>query len=199
MQLLNTLSIAGILALAACSTTETKVTKLSNSDLEQMVKARLAADPQLAKSIDVSADADKNEVTLKGDVPTEQLRSQAIDLAKSSKEGLVITDKIDVKPLEVSRSEFTEDMARDVREKAKATGDKIGDTLDDAWIHGKIMAKLVGNSETPARKIKIDVVNHIVTLRGEVNTVRAKAEAERTARDTEGVKRVRNLLRVVAG
>jgi osmotically-inducible protein OsmY len=39
----------------------------------------------------------------------------------------------------------------------------------------------------------------VVTLRGEVTTAAAKAEAERIAKETENVKRVRNLLKVTAG
>jgi osmotically-inducible protein OsmY len=104
-----------------------------------------------------------------------------------------------VKPREISRSEYTEDMAREAREKAKTAGDKIGTSINDAWIHTKITSKLVSDKDTPARKINIDVVDGIVTLRGEVNTTIAKDEADRVAKDTEGVRRVRNLLKVTAG
>ena len=120
-------------------------------------------------------------------------------MAKAARPGLQVTDKIDVKPKEISRSEYTEAMARDAREKAKTMGDKIGTSIDDAWIHTKITSKLIGDSETPAHKINIDVVNGVVTLRGEVNTQTAKDEADRVAKDTEGVRRVQNLLKVTAG
>jgi hyperosmotically inducible protein len=68
--------------------------------------------------------------------------------------------------------------------------------VDDAWVHSKIVAKLIGNSATPERKINVDVDNGVVTLRGTVDTATARTEAERVARDTEGVKRVSNLLKV---
>jgi osmotically-inducible protein OsmY len=87
-------------------------------------------------------------------------------------------------------------MAREAREKAKAAGDKLGASLDDAWIHTKIMAKLVGNSVTQASKINIDVVNQSAILRGEVESVAAKEEAGRVASETDGVKHVSNLLKV---
>jgi len=83
------------------------------------------------------------------------------------------------------------------REKAKSAGDTLGKSIDDTWIHTKITTKLIGNSETPARKINVDVVNGVVTLRGAVETPTAKEEAERVAKTTDGVKRVRNLLKVV--
>ena len=41
--------------------------------------------------------------------------------------------------------------------------------------------------------------NNVVTLRGTVDTAEQKAEAERVARETDGVKRVINQLRVAKG
>ena len=199
MRILMSLAVAGILALSGCSTQNPKpsVVSFSDSDLERMVKAKLATDPDVSKAINVDANADKNEVKLSGTVPNETLRTRAVDLAKAAKDGLIITDKIDVKPLEVSRSEYTEEMARQAREKATSAGDTLGKSIDDAWIHTKITTKLIGNTETPARKINVDVVDGVVTLRGVVETATAKVEAERVTKTTDGVKRVRNLLKVV--
>ena len=101
-----------------------------------------------------------------------------------------------VKPAEVTRAEYTEDLAREAREKAKGAGETIGDSLDDAWIHTKIVTKLIGNSTTPERKINVDVVNNTVTLRGAVQNAAQKAEAERVAKETDGVKRVVNRLTI---
>src|SRR5437016_3261070 len=79
-----TLSILGILVLAGCSTTKTTENaepRVTNADLERMVKDKIASDPQLsARKIDVAADADKNQVTLGGTVPTEQLRTRSVEL-----------------------------------------------------------------------------------------------------------------------
>jgi osmotically-inducible protein OsmY len=173
---------------------------MTNSELEQAIHSRLDADPQLkAANLDVDANVKDNTVKLSGTVPTEDLRNQAVQTVKAVRPALEITDKIDVKPREISRSEWTEQMASDARERAKATGDTIGSSINDAWIHAKITSKLIGDTATPARKINIDVVNGVVTLRGEVNTTAAKTEAERIAKDTEGVTRVKNILRVTAG
>ena len=203
MRVLMSSAVVGILALSGafsgCSTNSPKTSAagFSDSDLERMVKAKLSADPDVSKAVNVDANADKSEVKLTGTVSSEALRTRAVDLAKSAKDGLIITDKIDVKPLEVSRSEYTEEMARKAREKATSAGDTLGKTIDDAWIHTKITTKLIGNSETPARKVNVDVVDGVVTLRGVVETATAKEEAERVAKTTDGVKRVRNLLKVV--
>jgi len=204
MRVLMSLAVGSILALtgalSGCSTNtpKTSAAGFTDSDLERMVKAKLSTDADVAKTISVDANADRNEVKLTGTVPTETLRSRAVDLAKSAKDGLIITDKIDVKPLEVSRAEYTEELARAAREKATSAGDTLGKSIDDAWIHTKITTKLIGNSDTPARKINVDVVDGVVTLRGAVETATAKEEAERVAKSTDGVKRVRNLLKVAA-
>jgi len=170
---------------------------MTDSELENNIKAKLNADPQLkAADLGVSANADKKEVTLSGTVGSQALRTKAVDLAKSAHAGLIITDKIDVKPRELSRAEYTEEYAREERTKAKDYGEKIGDTLDDAWIHSKIVAKLITDLKTPERKINVDVVNNVVTLRGTVDTAEQKAEAGRIAKETDGVKSVNNQLKV---
>jgi osmotically-inducible protein OsmY len=170
---------------------------MTDSELETKIKNNFNTDARLkAADLGVSANADKNEATISGTVESQALRTKAVNLAKDASPGLVLTDKIDVKPRELSRAEYTEDNAREEREKAKGTGEKIGDSLDDAWIHTKVVAKLIGNSETPERKINVDVVNNVVTLRGVVNNAEQRAEAERVAKGTEGVKRVVNQLKV---
>src|SRR5579872_2295246 len=163
--LLSIASIVGLL-LYGCSTNGTNSAASSNSEMEQSIKAQFSADPQL-QGIGVDARADKNEVTLSGTVPTEDLRTKAVDLAKNGRPNLVVTDKIDVQPNQVARSEYTEEMERAAREKAKEFGDKIGNSLDDAWIHTKIKAKLIDNPDTPSRKINIDVVDQVVILHGQ--------------------------------
>src|SRR5260370_22075382 len=91
---------------------------------------------------------------------------------------------------------YTEEQAREERARAKQNKETIGDTLDDAWIHTKIVAKLIGDSKTPERKINVDVVHNEVTLRGTVDTPDARSEAERVAKETDGVKKVTNQLKV---
>jgi len=170
---------------------------LSDSDLKTMVQAKFDSDPQLRNAnLSVSADADKNMVTLSGTVESETLRSRALELAKSAHPGMVVEDKIDVKPRELSRSDYTPEQARREMETAKANKETVGSGKDDAWIHSKIVAKMLTDFNTPERKINVDVNNAVVTLRGTVDTQDQKQEAERVARETDGVKQVNNMLRV---
>jgi len=91
---------------------------------------------------------------------------------------------------------YSEEQAREERERAKANKETVGQSLEDAWIHTKIVAKLITDADTPERKINVDVVDGAVTLRGTVDTAEAKSEAERMSKETDGVKKVTNLLKV---
>jgi hypothetical protein len=99
-------------------------------------------------------------------------------------------------PTPTATPKYSEEQAREERARAKENKETVGQSLDDAWIHTKIVAKLIGNSQTPERKINVDVVNGEVTLRGTVDTNEAKAEAERVAKETDGVKKVTSQLKV---
>ena len=99
-------------------------------------------------------------------------------------------------PSPTATPKYSEEQAREERTRAKENKETIGDTLDDAWIHAKIVAQLIGDTRTPERKINVDVVNNEVTLRGTVDTAEAKVEAERIAKETDGVKKVVNQLKV---
>lgn len=81
------------------SQTNPSPSKVSDSDLEKAVRAKLESDPQLKDAkLDVDANADKNEVTISGTVRSQDLRTKAVELAKSTQSGITVNDKIDVKP-----------------------------------------------------------------------------------------------------
>lgn len=174
-----------------------KETRITDNQLEEKVMARINSNPDLkADHISVDADAEHNRVTLSGTVGSEALRMQAVQIAKGSHPGLVVDDKITVKEHELLRSEYTEKHALAERERAKEHNEKIGTTLDDAWLHAKVVAKLVADTDVAERKINVDVDNGVVTLRGTVDSAAEKTEAERLAKETDGVKRVANQLKI---
>ena len=198
-------SAAGVLALvmgiSACSTPEPAAPpKMSNDDLDRSVTTSINSDAALATyNLDVDADADKNAVTLSGSVPTQRLRTRAVDAAKAATPGLVVTDKIDVKPEMVERKDYDEDMAREARERASQSSETVGESVDDAWIHTKIRGQLLGEGEFPGGSLNVDVTNAVVTLRGSVATRAERTKAEQIAKATDGVKSVRNQIVVKPG
>jgi hypothetical protein len=71
----------------------------ANNSLEKAVKAKFQSDEQLkTANIRVDADVTKNQVTLSGTVESDALRSKAVELAKSAQVGVIIDNKINVKP-----------------------------------------------------------------------------------------------------
>jgi osmotically-inducible protein OsmY len=74
-------------------------TKMSNSDLEKTIKARLESDNDIKQAkLSVDADSSENKATIKGRVASQDLRAKAIDLAKSAQPGVTIHDEIEVQP-----------------------------------------------------------------------------------------------------
>jgi len=183
------------------STTQAaKEPALTDSALKDKIEANINTDADLrAANLSVSADADHNKATVSGTVESEALRSKAVQMAKDAHPGVTLEDKIDVKPREIARSDYTADLAHQEVEKAKANKETVGDSLDDAWIHSKIVAKLIADLHTPELKINVDVDKNVVTLRGAVDSLQQKQEAERISKETDGVKRVNNRLTISKG
>jgi osmotically-inducible protein OsmY len=200
MRILFVPLFAGVLLFASCSQedrTRTAASGKADQNLEQTIQAKFATDSQLSASdLSVTANADKSEVILSGTVSSEESRSKAIELAKAAEPGLYVLDTIKVRPPEMPRSEYTELMARRAQEKALTLGDKVGKSVDDAWLYTKVMTRLTTNSGAPALKINVDVTDGNVTLRGQVDSAARKEEAERIAKETDGVKSVNSMLRV---
>ena len=74
-------------------------TKMSDSDLEKAIKAKLESDTQTRQAnLSVDAEANENKVSIKGTVPSQEVRTRAIELVRSVQPGLTIDDKIDVRP-----------------------------------------------------------------------------------------------------
>jgi hyperosmotically inducible protein len=72
--------------------------------------------------------------------------------------------------------------------------------LSDPWVTAKIESKYFLDAEVKGRKIDVSTDNGIVTLAGEVSSAAEKRQAIALARSTDGVKEVRDQLRVmVAG
>jgi hyperosmotically inducible periplasmic protein len=81
---------------------------------------------------------------------------------------------------------------------ACATNQPADEQVDDAAITTKIKAKLTGDPEINPFNIDVDSEDGVVTLRGEVEKMVAKTEAEKLARNTSGVRRVVNQIKVVS-
>lgn len=161
------------------------------ADVENRIKARLDADDQLkASNLSVKVNEVKRVATLSGTVASESLAAKAIKLAQSAENELMIEDHIVVTPSKVSRRESIENIAMQELPETKELRKKLGDRIEDAWIHGKIVAKLIASSKIQERAIDVDVVNNDLTVRGTLKNAAQKSETEQLAKETDGVKSV---------
>jgi osmotically-inducible protein OsmY len=78
----------------------------ANAELEEAVNSMLRSDNQLRKAtLKVEAEVTKNEVTLSGTVESEAIRAKAVELTKAAHVGVVVNDRIAVRPDRQSNGE----------------------------------------------------------------------------------------------
>ena len=92
-------------------------------------------------------------------------------------------------------SNATNTVVNKTSEVAQNVNKSAGPAINDASITAKIKAKLLADSITGTT---IDTTNGVVTLTGSVGNDEEKAKAEKHAKETEGVKSVKNELAVKA-
>jgi osmotically-inducible protein OsmY len=81
--------------------------------------------------------------------------------------------------------------------KANDAASKAGDTVSDGALTAKIKSKMVLDDEVRARGIDVDTTDTIVTLTGVVRSADERDRALRLARETKGVTKVIDKLRVL--
>ena len=96
-----------------------------------------------------------------------------------------------------TREEYERDKERYQRE-ARESGRTVGSGLNDGWLWVKARFDLAAADDLRDSTINVDVDNAVVTLTGTVASAAQKARAETVAKAVEGVKSVRNQLKVSA-
>jgi hyperosmotically inducible protein len=97
-----------------------------------------------------------------------------------------------------TRAEYEANKERYNRE-AKESGRKVGTGANDAWLWIKTRFDLAAADDLRDSTINVDVDNDVVTLSGTVASAAQKTRAEAVAKAVEGVKSVRNQLKVQTG
>ena len=85
---------------------------------------------------------------------------------------------------------------RGAEEMNEKVGPVVREAMDDAGITARIKTKLIADPEVKAFQIDVDTVAGRVALTGKVSSADQRAEAEKLASHTEGVKSVVNLIQV---
>jgi len=86
------------------------------------------------------------------------------------------------------------EIAGEFAEKSKEVVSAAGAEMTDGWITTKVKAKLADETMLQGSDINVDTNDHVVTLKGTVRSVGAKARAGVIASGTERVTRVVNRL-----
>jgi hyperosmotically inducible protein len=165
------LALGAVALLGACASTQPASEQLSDSAITAKVQSKLALDPEV-NPFEIDVDTNEGVVRLSGAVEEASDRSEAAKLAADT-EGVkrVIND--------ITIGDLT-----------------VAEHLDDAAITVKVKTKLAADPEINPFNIDVDCKDGLVTLSGRVAKVEASREAEKLARDTTGVRRVKNLIEV---
>ena len=171
-------------------------------------------DEDVLSGSNIDVDVKNGMVTLQGTVPSEAARARAVAAAKANDGVKGVTDQLRIAaPARNNntmdragdRAANTADRAEDKMDKAgdksASAAKKTGRSIDDGWIKSKIYAQYMAdwNTVLDDSDIDIDVTNNMVVLNGTVKTAAAKTKAVSIAKATEGVKGVKDNLKVVAG
>jgi osmotically-inducible protein OsmY len=145
------------------------------------IQAQYYAHPDLRPwNIDVDT-APGGVVTLGGKVGSPGDRDEAVRIAERTEGVTRIDDRISVQPETAATS---------------GTLDRAAATISDGWMTSKIQSRYFVNDDVRGRNIDVDTTDGIVTLTGTVANQSERVHALAIARNTEGVRGVRDDLTV---
>ena len=163
----------------------------SDSGITTAVQARYYGDDTI-RSHDVDVTTNTGVVTLRGTVESDASRQRAQQLAESVQGVTRVENQLRV--VSADRPAATTGTDADARTARSTDADS---RVDGAWLTTKIQAQYYTNPGL--RPWNIDVTSTsdgVVTLRGEVDNAADKQQAVTIARNTEGVTRVHDNLRL---
>jgi len=168
-------------------------------------------DEDVLSGSNIDVDVKNGVVTLQGTVPTEAARARALEVAKKNDGVKNVVDQLRIAPAAkgtmdkaadktASAADKTEDKMDKAGDKSASAAKKTGRAIDDGWIKSKIYTQYLAdwNTVLDDSDIDIDVDNNVVTLNGTVKSAAAKAKAVSIAKATDGVKDVKDNLKVAA-
>lgn len=206
------LAVVAALVCGACAQSDPGITTA--------VKAKLAADDTV-KAYRIDVDTKERVVTLTGAVDTTAARERAVQLARTTDGVNNVVDNLTVAPgvtpttgiddpIQKKAAEKTADAreaGRDAaakaddktdaaQKKAGDAADRTGEVLGDAAITTAVKTKFLADPNVSGLKIDVDTNNGVVTLRGNVPNAAEKRRAMELARETTGVKSVKDELKI---
>ncbi len=96
---------------------------------------------------------------------------------------------------DITREDFDKDKEK-YKKKAEEEESTIGSGANDLWLWTKTRAALATTDDLRDSTINVDVEDEVVTLKGTVGSAEQKANAVKVAKGIEGVKSVKDELKV---
>jgi hyperosmotically inducible protein len=146
---------------------------VDDAGLAAQVKTNLIQS-KIVDANDVNVEVEKGVVQLSGFVQSEEQRREAANIANDIVGVKRVNNKLVVKSGKRS----------------------VGTTMEDQYIETKVNAALMGNSDTDAGDIDVEVREGVVQLSGFVSSAAEKKRATEIAQGVKGVKKVDNALDV---
>lgn len=178
---------------------------ISDSWITMKVHSQFVPEDALEDS-DIDVETRAGVVTLTGTVATAAGKSRAVAIAKATDGVKNVSDRLRVAPEDADDDDVRAPAAgaaagaaaREGARETKAAGRTAGRAMSDGWITSKIYADFIDEAPLEDSDIDVDVERGVVTLTGSVASKAGAAHAATVAQKIEGVKSVRNNLKVRA-
>jgi len=155
--------------------------ELKDATLTGAVKTAFELNRTL-KPLQIHVSTEGEVVTLRGDVPSEDIKAVAERVAAAVPDVRQVVDHMQVKggPAESPRPERT-----------------VSETIDDQALEVQVRLALSLNRDLKGQDIKVEVFKRAVTLSGELTKGSQRSAAVEIARETPGVSGVTDQIRVL--
>ena len=213
--------LMAIVVAAALAALTVACTGSNDPAITTAIKAQLAAD-DVVKAYKIDVDTRDRVVTLTGAVDSSRARERAVQIARKTEGVNNVIDNLTVSrgatattgmddALQKRGAEATadarahgaeagrpaDDKADRAQDKTREAANRGGDAIGDASITAAVKSKLLADPDVAGLKVDVDTSGGVVTLRGNVASAAEKARALELAKRTDGVKSVRDQIKVV--
>lgn len=165
---------------------------ITDAWITMKIHSQFVPDDALEDS-NIDVDTKNGVVTLNGTVATDAGRARAVALAKATDGVKGVNDSLKVAPPGDRPAGTT---AREAGREATGVAKTSGRRVNDGWIKSKIYADFLTENALEDSDIDVDVRAGNVTLSGTVATDAGRTRALAIAKATNGVKNVKDALKV---
>jgi hyperosmotically inducible periplasmic protein len=171
------------------------------------IQAQYFADTDV-RGRDLTVETDDGVVTLRGEVPDEQIRQHVLTIARNTAGVERVEDRLSVAG-QADPTTGAPEQTPEAETRTPARGDRtlpategepterdMTERLSAAWVTTQIQARYFADPDVRGADIEVTTANGVATLRGRVENEQMRERALQIARDVDGVRRVDDQLTV---